>query len=336
MSAFDDDPIPATTPADGTTTAASALPDPNTDDAWTSTGDTPDPAVVEASKLEGRERNANGTLKPKSGNPRRNPQARVEDATAEAARYRTEAETARREAAEARAELERERAAKVTKPTEARAEAKAPDYTRAKPTEAQVGEKYQTYADFIEDLDDWKYEQRQHQDQQRRADTRAHEVLTTARQRAQEAATQYPDWNEVRAAGDQAMIAAGFVNPDGTAQFPPAMWQGLLHSDKLGEITHYLGSHPEECVQLARDTARLDATAATVVQRLLERLVSSGAVARPDSARSARPSNAKAPINRVSGTASATPIDPDDLDFGPEYIAAENARERKARELRRA
>jgi hypothetical protein len=332
MSAFDDDPVPAAAPETDAAPPAPALPDPNTDDAWTSTGDTPDDASVAAAKLEGRERNANGTLKPKSGNPRRNPQARVEDATAEAARARTDAEAARREAAEARAEL-----ARLKAPTpETRVEAKTPDYTRAKPTEAQVGDKYPAYADFIEDLDDWKHEQRQHAEMQTRLDTQAQAVLASARARAQAASEQFADWNDVREAGDRAMIAAGFVNPDGSASFPPAMWQAVLHSDHLGDITHYLGSHPEDCVQLARDFASLPASAATAVQKVLERLVSAGAVARPDSARSSRPSNAKAPINRVSGTASATPIDPDDLDFGPDYIAAENARERKAREMRRA
>jgi len=35
-----------------------------------------------------------------------------------------------------------------------------PAATRTKPTEDQVGTKYQTYADFVEDLSDWKAEQR--------------------------------------------------------------------------------------------------------------------------------------------------------------------------------
>lgn len=65
----------------------------------------------------------------------------------------------RADAAEARLrELESRSAAKPEEPAK-RAQAAEP--TRPKPTEDEVGTKYQSYADFVEDLADWKVEQRE-------------------------------------------------------------------------------------------------------------------------------------------------------------------------------
>ncbi len=69
------------------------------------------------------------------------------------------AEKLRADTAEARIkELESKFTAATTAPAPA-ATIEAP-VTRQKPTEAMVGDKYQTYADFVEDLADWKAEQR--------------------------------------------------------------------------------------------------------------------------------------------------------------------------------
>lgn len=80
-------------------------------------------------------------------------QARIDKAVA----AQREAER-RAEAAEQRA---REYEAR-TRPQEPQAK-REPQYTRPKPTDAEVGEglKYATYPDFIEDLNDWKDEQRE-------------------------------------------------------------------------------------------------------------------------------------------------------------------------------
>jgi len=67
----------------------------------------------------------------------------------------------RAEAAEARyRELEQRMSAKPTESVKAEP-AKAVEPTRPKPTEEEVGTKYQSYADFVEDLADWKVEQRE-------------------------------------------------------------------------------------------------------------------------------------------------------------------------------
>lgn len=115
----------------------------------------------------------------------------------------------------------------------------------------------------------------------------------------------------------------------------PVMGQAIRDSKNRLDILRYLGTHPEECIQLAQESARTSLDAASVVRRHLETLVTASAVAKPDSASVVRPSTAKPPVNRVGGTASATPVDPEDLEFGPEYIRAENARERKRQEAAR-
>ncbi len=77
--------------------------------------------------------------------------------------YEKEQANLRAEAAEARAkELEAKLAAPApaAPPAPVAAAPVEAPVTRQKPTEAMVGDKYQTYADFVEDLADWKAEQR--------------------------------------------------------------------------------------------------------------------------------------------------------------------------------
>lgn len=80
-----------------------------------------------------------------------------------------EREDARREAAALKTEIETLKARAASPPTPAavpQPSAAAPEPakkladTRPKPTEDEIGAKYQTYADFVEDLADWKAEQR--------------------------------------------------------------------------------------------------------------------------------------------------------------------------------
>ena len=81
-----------------------------------------------------------------------------EAAKREADQAKQDAADARRDAAEVRARiaaLESARAEPVTtKATEPTAD------SRPKPTEGDIGTKYETYGDFVEDLSDWKAEQR--------------------------------------------------------------------------------------------------------------------------------------------------------------------------------
>lgn len=79
-----------------------------------------------------------------------------EEARAETAKERTAREALEREVTELRAKVQ-----PAASPEPAKEPAKAAEPTRPKPSEDEIGTKYQSYADFTEDLADWKYEQRQ-------------------------------------------------------------------------------------------------------------------------------------------------------------------------------
>jgi len=345
MSEFESTP-PDVTPA--------ALPDPNTDDAWQSDGDgkagqaLPDndqppvaaePAVAAsgpvepeeapASKLADRERNPDGTLKPK-GKRRDDPYVAVKEATGKAAKYREEAEQARREAAEWRAKAEAKEAAKAAETQPAQ------PVNDGFPSVDEVGTKYPDWDSYERAKAKWHADQDEKRWQARQDAIAEQREQERATQRIAEASQTVPNWTELVNAADQSIVAAGFRREDGQANWPKNFLTAVTGSDKCAEIVQFLGSHPEECTQWAKDCAVANPPAATVVRRLLERQVSMSAAALPDSARVGRPSTAKPPVNRVGSSATATPLDPDDLPFGPEYIKAENDRERKAREGRRA
>jgi hypothetical protein len=326
--------------ADSTPASRPALPDPNTDDAWKSDEDRqPVEAKAETdapappAKLEGRERNPDGTLKPKSAKPRDNPFERVKQATGEAAAARAEAEAAKREAAEWRAKAEAREAERAkAEPVKAEPAAEPSDDM---PSIDDVGSTYKDWNAYQRALAEWQTAQIEQKWQAREAKAAEARELESWQRKAADAHEAVPNWTALSEAADNAVIAAGFRLPDGRAQWPTNLFKAVMGSDRMADLVQFLGSHPEECTQWAQDCASTPPPAATVVRRLLERQLSSAA-AGPDSARSARPSTAKPPVNRVGSSASATPLDPDDMDFGPEYIQAENARERKRREARRA
>lgn len=286
----------------------------------------PTPGTSDAT--EDRPRDASGQFTPKTGKPRNDPRARVEQATAREAAAKAELQREREEAAKLRAELDALRRPATPPPAPEPTKAEASKYaTRPKPSVDEIGTKYQTYEDFNEDLADWKFEVRMAERDaqahvlaaQREAETRA----TAYRTRVQQFTATMPDF-------PQAIAAVNDIAPT------PSIVQAILASEQGPALAYYLATHREAYVQLVQDTHHLSADAAPMVRRFLESQVSAAAAApTPDSARVARPSAAQPPINRVGGTASATPIDPDDLEFGPEYIRRENQRERKEREARR-
>lgn len=315
---------------------ASALPSTPSDELWTSDSQRADtasttelapdeppaaePAVIETPAVEqtAAERDETGKFKPRSGKPRNDPQARVQQATAKEAAAKEDARLAREETAALKARLDAIEAERRTA-DDRRAEPRVTDDRR------EAGPKFPTfdtwsaqhpeadYDDYIDARADFRFEQR---DQ-----TRSHQQAIQAFHREIDAAI----------ARDPVMAAA-VKNP------PPAsavMNAAILQSPKRIDIVRYLSTHPEDCAQLARESQDHPLDAAPLMRRYLESQVTAGAVARPDSAPAVQPSTANPPINRVGGTASATPIDPEDLDFGPDYIRQENAREKKRQELSR-
>jgi hypothetical protein len=205
---------------------------------------------------------------------------------------------------------------------------------RPKPKEDEVGTKYASYADFVEDLADWKAEQRlgkvpnvdqlvdaklaqreQQREWQRQA--AAHQA------RVDTAKTTYADYQERVDASDTALAEAGLA-------LSPAVSEAILSSDRSADLVYYLATHPDELLQLAKDARQFDASAAPLIRSMLDARL--GAVASSGSAPRAS-STAKPPIKPVG----ASPVTPgsDDSDDEPfdAYFKRMNARDRKAGKL---
>ena len=142
--------------------------------------------------------------------------------------------------------------------------------------------------------------------------------------RERAAVTAYPDYFDVRDAGDAALKAEGVA-------LSPVLLQAIVASPHSADVVYWLGSHPDDLVQLARDASGLDVAAAPIVQKLLDALV--GAGARPGAAPPLPSSNAKAPIKPVGTSLVTAPAaDPDDEPF-ERYFHRANASDRKAGRL---
>ncbi len=274
----------------------------------------PEPAVAaerdEAGKFTGK----------KAGKPRSDPQARVQQATAETARLRAEAQQAKEETQRLRAELDASR--RPAPPAEAsRSQSGAP--LPGAGFSFPKREAWMTAHPTAEwdDYDDAKLEARDTWREMRQADqSRTQQHFS----RIADARAKYPDWDTVVLARTDLRLSS-------------ALERAIQDSPQGGDIVYWLGSHPDQCAQLAAESQGDDpVVAARWMRKYLEtQVAASPAAARPDSAVLARPSQAKPPVNRVGGSAAITPADPEDLEFGPEYIRRENAREKKEKEARR-
>ncbi len=304
----------------------------------------PTPAIEEAPALatesEGAEtqapaeelaRNDQGQFVPKKGKgkARSDPQARVEAATAKEA-------AAKEEARKAREEVESYKARLATYEAQQRQPASVPE---------------QKTPEAFPAFDEWSTKNPSQDWEQYHRELTRHEARTVAQQaasdqfqqwRAQQdfaamasahdqrlhaARQKYPDWDAVLQTGDRALTSA--LQSRGV-QFPVRLFQEAIYTSEKGpDILRDLAQHPEDATQLAIEASTLPVSAVPMLRRILESRLAPTAVAVPDSAPVPSPSQAKPPINRVGGTASAVPLDPDDLDFGPEYVKLENERERK-------
>lgn len=156
--------------------------------------------------------------------------------------------TARAKRAEAEsAELRRKLAEQ-----ESATKAAAP--TRAKPTQADTNSdgslKYATYEDYIEDLADWKAEQRlaSHTAEQQKAESerKAKEKLSTLEasyhQRIDAAREKYADFDEIALAKDSPIAAI----PEGSA-----MDAYILNSEQVGDLLYHLAQNPDDIERIA-------------------------------------------------------------------------------------
>lgn len=309
--------------------------------------DTPEPPAeppAAAASTEPTEtepvRDADGKFTKQPGKSKRdNPYARMKDATAKEAAAKRELEDARAEAARLKTELEAARRP-VAAPSPAAPPAPMP---AAAPT--QPGGTFPTFDSWAAKnpegtFDDYIRAQAQdvfqRQFESYQAQQRAQQRVSTYQQRLKEGYQRLPGLQafvedpQASPALDQALAKRGLQ------RFPPVIAEAVVDSERAPEILHFFGTHPEEAAQLAWDAKDAPVTAAPWMRRFLEATVTAGAAqGTPDSAPAARPSSAKPPINRVGGTASATPIDPDDLEFGPEYLRVENQRERERQKMGR-
>lgn len=133
----------------------------------------------------------------------------------------------------------------------------APAPTRAKPLAADVGTKYQTYEDFVEDLADWKAEQKvaaaraesehvrqSEESRQREAAERAAEAQAQDQflARATEFAKEHPDYQET-------VLAASDLNA------PPMMRTHILRSDMGPALVYHLAKNREDFNKIVKMAA---------------------------------------------------------------------------------
>lgn len=144
----------------------------------------------------------------------------------------------------------------------------APAATRTKPSEDEIGAKYQTYADYVEDLADWKYEQRRAaekaesdkttQASQQEAATR--EVIQTFASRVSEFVKTTPDYHE------KVNAAAELDNA-----IPLSLERALMLHDNGPAIVYHLATHPQQFdeMRLLAASVPLDQASVALLQRRL-------------------------------------------------------------------
>lgn len=147
----------------------------------------------------------------------------------------------------------------AAEPSQARAA--APE-SRSKPTEDEIGTKYQTYAEFVEDLADWKVEQREIAQatsrQQQEATERERALITSYQQRTAEFSKTKPDFATVTA-------------PILERHLPGVLLAALVTDDKGPENVYYLAQHPDildELILLTDGKPVTDASVAVVQRRV--------------------------------------------------------------------
>lgn len=133
---------------------------------------------------------------------------------------------------------------------------------RPKPTEDEIGSKYATYGDYVEDLADWKVEQREakRDAELRKAREQAQysDLITTHDRRMQTFAASTPDFATVTA-------------PLMTRALPNALIAAIVQDDNGPKYVYHLAQHPDvadELVLLTHDRPVTDDFVATVQRRL--------------------------------------------------------------------
>lgn len=281
------------------------------------------------------------TEAPREAKPRHSLQARIDKAIAQQREAERRAEAAERALAEAYNPPARQPAA----PRE------EPQYTRPKPTEDEIGSRYQSYPEFIEDLADWKLEQREaaqaerqyHQQLAERHEAHADSFATRIAQ-AEETNPQF--WSQISPTiaglrpssvftpreAKAIAEAAREGHPEARSIIAQArMADQIFTSEYATDLMTYFSMHEQEFQRLSTlPPDRLNRE----IGRLEVSLSRTGAASSGPAPR--RPiSQAPTPIKPVGTSASASGVDPlsDDLDVD-EHIRVMNARDKKTGRFR--
>ncbi len=291
------------------------------------------------------ERNPDGTFKGKAvekpaedavkadGDPRKSIQAKINDAIAKQRAAERRADEAERRATERETELQALRTPKpATEPVKP---------TSTAPTYLQLVQRYQSHPDMpkFEDFEAaglaspyeaWQAATSAFVADQRMSEREAAaESTRVARERATHANTAI-EIAEQNHPGFTALYQAD------TVVYPQVVLD-LLRDEAASdptlsaELLHHLLTHPDDAATLAAQTTPI--AAAREIGRLTTRV--SSASSGPETATTH--TTAKPLIKPVRPSVMASESSPpEDLPFGPKYIAAMNERDRKAREARRA
>lgn len=299
-------------------------------------------AIEEADAIEARDPGDEDEPQPEQpkAKPRNSIQAKIDQAVGRQREAERRADAAERELAQSRQPREQPQARRE------------PQYTRAKPTEAEIGTKYQDYPAFIEDLQDWKLEQRdaqQAEHNQRAAVAQRHEQHATKFSeriaKAEEGDPQF--WTKI-APEIADLVPSSSYDPMQLRSAADAARQGnpqaRLFLGKVG-IADAIFDSEYSTELMAHFSANLQAfqRLSTLPPRLLDREIGrlEGMFSRPAAASSGPApktpviSSAPPPIKPVGTTASTAERDPlaEDLDID-EHIRVMNARDKKGRFVR--
>ncbi len=264
-------------------------------------------------KPDEAERDAKGKFK---GKPRHDPIARMTEATAEAARVKAE-----------NADLRRQLEARQTPPEPQR---------QPEPAPVPVGAP--KLDDFLTEPDPYaalatataRFEVTRILAAERLA-AHAEQVNKANADRFAAAIEDDDELPALMEAADTALVQAG---ADPRAPFPGVMLDAIKASNHGPAIARFLGSHPKELVQWAREVSQLPPSAATVVRLMLEAQVKATnpvpTAAIPTGSAAALPRPSAVPISPVRTSREPAPErDPSELAFGRDYVRKMNERERK-------
>jgi len=166
-----------------------------------------------------------------------------------------------------------------------------PEYSRPKPMATDIGVKYPDYESFVEDLSDWKSEQREiklKQEFQTALETRIEAERSSVKQRVDAQSTLdrgravYPDFDAVVSSC--------------TVQFPEAMLQAIAKMPNAEHIEYMLGKDPAWAADVAASPDGL-----TLGLKLAERVPPAGRVPPASRPAVARTSQAPPPYEPVAG-----------------------------------